>query len=177
MAPDAAKALVKFLTGPEAATTNQKRWIGAGLSTENLVTNIGADGGCLCHSIRYRIAGVPLAQSRCHCRSCRLAAGAPSVAWTVVKRTDFAFTNGDPMRFRSSPSVIRTFCGRCGTPLTYQHDDSPETIDITTATIDQPARFPPTREVWVDHKIAWEPLDPNLRHFATGSSEGFGSVG
>ena len=44
--------------------------------------------------------------------------------------------------------------------------------DITTATIDQPARFPPTREVWVDHKIAWEPLDPNLRHFARGSWEG-----
>jgi len=128
-------------------------------------------GGCLCNSIRYRITGVPIAQSFCHCRSCRLAAGAPSVAWIVVKRSDFAFVTGDPVRFRSSPLVVRTFCGKCGTPLTYQHDESPDTIDVTTATLDVPEAFPPNREIWLEHKIAWEPLDENLQHFQRSSSE------
>jgi hypothetical protein len=129
-------------------------------------------GGCLCHSIRYRIAGLPIAQSLCHCRSCRLAAGAPSVAWIVVKCRDFMFVVGEPTRFRSSPSVVRTFCGKCGTPLTYQNDDSPETIDVTTATLDLPEAFPPKREIWLEHKLAWEPVNENLQHFRRGSVAG-----
>ena len=81
------------------------------------------------------------------------------------------FTAGNPMRFRSSPAVVRTFCGTCGTPLTYQHDTSPDTIDVTAATLDAPEDFPPTREVWLAHRLAWEPLDEKLRHFQKGGSE------
>jgi hypothetical protein len=135
------------------------------------VADTDPQGGCLCASIRYRIAGAPLAQARCHCRSCRLAAGAPSVAWIVVRREDFVFTAGTPVRFHSSPAVVRTFCGTCGTPLTYQHEASPDTIDVTTATLDAPEKFPPTREVWLSHRLAWEPLDEELRHFQRGSAD------
>jgi hypothetical protein len=130
----------------------------------------GPQGGCLCGAIRYRIAGLPVAQGRCHCRSCRLAAGAPSVAWIVMRRGDFTFVAGEPVRFRSSSSVVRTFCGKCGTPLTYQNDDSPETIDVTTATLDLPEAFPPIREVWLEHKLAWEPVNENLQHFRRSST-------
>ena len=133
-------------------------------------------GGCLCLSIRYRITGEPLARSSCHCRSCRLAAGAPSVAWITVKRGDFALISGDAVRFRSSPPVVRTFCGKCGTPLTYQHHDDPDTIDVTTATLDQPEAFPPTREVWLEDKLSWEPLNEHLQHFRRGSSGGSGGA-
>ena len=127
-------------------------------------------GGCLCGTIRYRIAGLPVAQSLCHCRSCRLAAGAPSVAWIVLKRSDFTLVTGEPMRFRSSMSVVRTFCGKCGTPLTYQNDDSPGTIDVTTATLDLPEAFPPTREIWLEHKLAWERANENMQQFQRSSS-------
>ena len=129
-------------------------------------------GGCLCRSVRYRITGAPLAQSSCHCRWCRLASGAPSVAWITVKRGELALIAGDGARFRSSPPVVRTFCGKCGTPLTYQHDHDPETIDVTTATLDHPDAFPPTREIWTEDKLAWEPLNEHLPHFRRGSSEG-----
>jgi hypothetical protein len=127
------------------------------------------EGGCLCRSVRYRITSEPLAQALCHCRSCRLAAGAPAVAWIVVNRSDFAFVGADPMRFRSSPDVIRTFCGRCGTPLTYQHDDSPDTIDVTAATLDLPDAFPPAKEIWVEHRIAWMPANARLPQYPRNS--------
>jgi Uncharacterized conserved protein len=131
-----------------------------------------AEGGCLCKAIRYRIRGAPLVRSYCHCRSCRLAAGAPSVAWIVIGRSNFSFVLGNPQRYRSSPAVVRTFCGQCGTPLTYQHDESPATIDVTTATLDAPEAFPPTREVWLENRIAWQPLNDGLQHFLRGSAEG-----
>ena len=117
--------------------------------------DIEPEGGCLCNSIRYRIKGTPLAQGRCHCRSCRRASGAPSVAWVVVNASDFAFIDSDPVRFRSSPSVTRTFCGKCGTPLTYQHDERAEEIDVTTASLDDPEAYPPTKPVFPEQKLSW----------------------
>ena len=123
------------------------------------------DGGCLCAAVRYRVSGAPLATSICHCNSCRRASGAPSVAWVVLRTVDFAFVTGQPVTFRSSPPVVRTFCGKCGTPMTYQHDASPGTIDVTTATLDVPERFAPLREIWLEHKLPWQPVNEALPHF------------
>jgi hypothetical protein len=120
-----------------------------------------ARGGCLCGDIRYRIAGPPLVTSYCHCRSCRLACGAPAVAWVVVRRDDLIIEQGTPVVFRSSPHVERTFCGRCGTSLTYHRVDREDSIDIHTATLDAPDAFPPTREIWLEEKVAW--MVPNDR--------------
>ena len=127
------------------------------------------EGGCLCTAVRYRVTGTAIATSNCHCNSCRRASGAPSVAWVVLRATDFAYANGQPVAFRSSPSVIRTFCGTCGTPLTYQHDESPETIDVATATLDLPGRFAPTREIWLEHRIPWVPVNEALQLFPKSS--------
>jgi hypothetical protein len=129
------------------------------------------EGGCLCGAIRYRVTGKPLTTSLCHCRSCRLASGAPSVAWVVVRSSDFAFVTGEPASFRSSPPVLRTFCPTCGTPLTYQRDSGPDTIDITTATLDFPDRFPPVKEIWIEHKLGWECLNESLPHYPRSSRE------
>ena len=62
--------------------------------------------------------------------------------------------------------MVRSFCGGCGTPIAYQHDDSPETIELTTATLDEPERCAPTREIWLEHKLPWTPLDPLLVHYS-----------
>lgn len=129
------------------------------------MTQPQAEGGCLCGSVRYRVAGTPLSSSVCHCRSCRLASGAPSVAWFVVALEQFELLAGEPASFRSSAQVSRTFCPACGTPLTYRHDDSPDHVELTTATLDDPARFPPTREIWLSHKLVWAASDPRLEHW------------
>lgn len=129
------------------------------------------EGGCLCTAIRYRFSGTALATSMCHCRSCRRATGATRVAWLVARSVDFEFTAALPQTFRSSPEVTRSFCARCGTSLTYRHDESPHTVDIAIATLDEPERFAPMREVWLDDKISWEIDNPRLRQYA-GSSAG-----
>ena len=135
------------------------------------MTTDAVEGGCLCAAVRYRIMGAPLARSLCHCKSCRLASGAPSVAWIVVRSGDFIIATGRPRDFRSSPHVVRRFCETCGTPLTYQHDDSLDTIDVTTATLDHPELFAPTREIWIEHKVPWAILNPSLRHYPRDSAE------
>lgn len=112
-------------------------------------------GGCLCGDIRYRIDAVPVEALYCHCQICRRAHGAPVVAWLNVSLAGFAVTAGSPAVYRSSPAVSRQFCGRCGTPLTWQSLDNPLSIDVSIATLDDPATIGPSLHIWTESRIAW----------------------
>lgn len=126
------------------------------------------EGGCLCSAIRYRITEVPVYSVICHCASCRRGNGAMAIAWITVRRSGFRFLSGFPQPYQSSPGVVRRFCSTCGSSLTYENAGSPDTVDITTATLDDPHEFAPRQEVWTEHKISWQPSDATLPHFARG---------
>ena len=63
---------------------------------------------------------------------------------------------------------MRRFCGRCGSQLTYENASSPNTIDVTTASLDDPNSFAPTMEVWLEHQLTWAVANQSLGHFARG---------
>lgn len=129
------------------------------------------DGGCLCGAIRYRAVGEPIAQTICHCQTCRRAAGATPVGWATFRFDELSFLSGKPIYFRSSSTAVRSFCSQCGTPLTYQHNSSLDKIDITAATLDEPNHFVPTHEIWITDRVAWASLDPALPHCAKSSAQ------
>ncbi len=127
------------------------------------------EGGCLCGVVRYRIQGEPLSSGTCQCRSCRRASAAAIVPWITLNSEHFAFTAGQPVEFNSSPPATRTFCGRCGTPLTYRHTSYAEKkIDVTTCSLDDPEAFPPAGHVWTSHRLRWIKLADGLPCFEEG---------
>ena len=121
-----------------------------------------SEGGCLCGAVRYRVAGEPIATTLCHCRSCRRASGGVTVAWAVFEKAAFEWIKGEPHEYSSSPGIFWRFCGACGSLVGYRRDSRPDHVDVTTATLDDPDAFPPTVEIWVGDKIAWEALHPDL---------------
>ena len=121
-----------------------------------------AEGGCLCGALRYRVHGDPVATTLCHCRSCRRASGGTNVAWAVFDKPAFEWRKGEPADFSSSPGIHWLFCPTCGSLVGYRRSSRPEHMDITTGTLDEPDLFPPAVEIWLDHKIGWETLDPDL---------------
>jgi len=129
------------------------------------------EGGCLCKAIRYGISGVPLSSIVCHCTTCRRASAAPAVAWLTIDRGQFHFLCGSPRIFQSSRDVVRRFCEICGTQLTYETAGSPNTIDVTTASLDTPDLYPPTMEVWLEYRLAWQKSDETLGHYRGDLSE------
>ncbi len=133
------------------------------------MARIPAEGGCLCGAVRYRATAEPVGLSRCHCESCRTAVGASTVAWAVFPAESFAFTKGKPTYYESSPGVTRGFCSHCGTSLTYADVNYPTVAEVTTASLDLPDDFAPTKEIWLSDKIAWEPVDAQLAHFPESS--------
>lgn len=126
------------------------------------------EGGCSCATIRYRITEPPFYSVVCHCKSCRRSNGAMAVAWITVPRAEFRFLSGFPQPYQSSTGVVRRFCKTCGSPLTYENAGTPDCIDITAATLDDPEAFPPRQEVWFEHKVSWQPVNPALSHFPRG---------
>jgi hypothetical protein len=128
------------------------------------VSALTVQGGCLCRAIRYRVEGTPSSISICHCRSCRLASGAPAVSWFVVSRAQFKLVSGALAIHQSSRPVHRGFCRNCGTQLTYEHESRPETIELTTASLDDPGRLQPTMEIWLSAKLPWVATNANLVH-------------
>ena len=130
------------------------------------MTDSDIQGGCTCGAIRYRAGGAPTNSMICHCRTCRRVAAAPVVAWLTFPRSGFEIARGRPARFQSSEPVVRTFCNVCGTQLTYAHRDAPNTIDVTTCSLDDPNRFPPTHHSWLEHDLAWIRFGDGLPTFA-----------
>lgn len=134
-----------------------------------MTTLSASDGGCLCGAVRYRAQGAPLGRTLCHCASCRRAAGAPTVAWTIFPADGFAFIAGKPKSFRSSPHIERSFCGDCGTPLLYRSDRRPDVVDVPTATLDEADSFPPEREIWTGEKLVWEVVNDAIPQYPRSS--------
>src|SRR3984885_3877741 len=112
------------------------------------------EGGCLCSAIRFRISGEPSFSSICHCATCRRASASPAVAWLTFDRGQVEILTGHPRIYRSSQGVVRQFWGTGGSQLLYENVANPTTIDITTASLDNPNRFPPTLEVWLEHRVS-----------------------
>jgi hypothetical protein len=128
------------------------------------------DGGCYCGKVRYRLSESPRTSAICHCVSCRRASGAQSVAWLTLAVEGFTFISGEPARYRSSAEVVRTFCGQCGTTLSYQHDGDLDFLDVTAASLDDPEEFPPTHHVWMEDRISWDIANDGLQRFERGRS-------
>ena len=125
------------------------------------------DGGCLCGAVRYRVRGPALASGTCHCRTCRKTASAPELPFATFPTASFEITQGRMADHRSSAEVTRSFCGRCGSPLTYRHDAKPDKLDIMTCSLDDPDALPPTFHVWTSHKPGWSVPGDRLPAFAT----------
>ena len=130
------------------------------------------DGGCLCGAVRYRVRGAPRSVVHCHCAMCRRASGAPVVTWATFPAAAFEIVAGVPARIRSSDHAERTFCGRCGSPLTFCDDNHMDWIDVTVATLDDPAALAPTRHIWTESRLPWFDTDDHLPRLPRGSGGG-----
>lgn len=122
-------------------------------------------GGCYCGAVRYEAAGTPFNETSCHCTICRRTTGAPFLAWFSVRREDFHFTAGSPTRFNSTAKASRSFCGRCGTQLTFESGDTPDEIDVSTASLDEPDAVPPLNHIWTRSKLSWIRLADGLPEY------------
>ena len=124
------------------------------------------EGGCFCGAVRYRITGKPIVVTHCHCIHCRRVHGAPMVTWAEFRSTEVTFNEVTRGRHPSREGVVRTFCTRCGTPLTYEREDDRESIDLTVGSMDDPEQVTPQDHLWTKRQLSWVRLCDDLPRYA-----------
>jgi len=129
-------------------------------------------GGCFCGAIRYEATEHALNQSNCHCTLCRGTTGAPCVAWFTVLLQGFTLLAGTPTHFRSSVHATRTFCPSCGTQLTFADDATPDEIDVTTCSLDEPGKMPPHEHIYTLSQLPWMKFADGIPQYARSRLEG-----
>lgn len=129
------------------------------------------EGGCLCGAIAYRIAGPLVDAGYCHCRLCQRAAGSPAVAWLTVANGDFGYTRGTPALYYSSADYQREFCASCGSPLAFRRRGDARTVDVTIATLADPAAVVPEYHIWRASRLHWFEVDDALPRYDDGGPD------
>jgi hypothetical protein len=122
-------------------------------------------GGCLCGAIRYESFAQPYNVTHCHCEDCRKSAGAPFVTWASFGRNNFQFIKGKPLE-TTWAGRVRSFCGTCGSALTFMSGADADEIDVTVATFDQPEIVTPADHIWTEDRIPWIKLADKLPQHA-----------
>lgn len=121
-------------------------------------------GGCLCGAIRYAVAA-PVASLRvCHCTNCQRASGSGFGVNAVVQSKDFSLTKGSPKRYAgkadSGRTLVRFFCGDCGSPLYSQREGNTERMVVRAGTFDDSSAMKITAHIWTKSARPWSHIDP-----------------
>ena len=123
-------------------------------------------GRCLCGAIHYEYDGDPTLVVHCHCESCRRQTSSPVATFVIVPKTALRFTGGQPKEFASSPGVWRSFCGDCGSPISYWTDRRPDVVDLFAGSLADPAAVAPSCHVHAEEQLAWFEVLDDLPRYA-----------
>ncbi|PZP05167.1 MAG: aldehyde-activating protein [Pseudomonas protegens] len=119
-------------------------------------------GGCHCGRLRYQFSGPLRDIAHCHCSICRRVSGGLVTTWITLPASAFEWLEGVPARYDSSGGCARYFCGNCGAHLALITHLSPDSIDVTIATLDHPELASADRHIWTDSRLPWLHLDEHL---------------
>jgi hypothetical protein len=115
-----------------------------------------AAGRCLCGAVRFEIDYPARWAWHDHTRGSRIAHGAAYATYVGSWRKRFRVTAGerDIARYEHD-GAARSFCRRCGTPLTYERARSPHMVNIPRALFEGRTGRQPLYHVGIDQLQDW----------------------
>lgn len=114
-------------------------------------------GHCLCGACRFECRGPSNWVGHCYCESCRRATASPVTTWFGHPKESVSWSGDIPRSYESSTGQVRTFCGTCGTPLSYESTRYPGEIHLYAALLDTPDLILPTTVYHEDERLPWCP--------------------
>ena len=129
-------------------------------------------GGCLCGAVRFQVTAKPLAAYYCHCSMCRRnSGGGLFLASATVPLEGFAFTNGKPAAYESSPGNLRLFCNACGSPLGARVAEDPKLVEVHLGCLDDSNLIKPELHIFTSSQVSWHEIEDDLPRHAEGAPE------
>jgi len=119
-------------------------------------------GRCFCQAVSFEITLPVQWCVTCHCESCRRQCSAPMTAYLGMPEDKWKWTGQAAKVYHSSPGVERTFCGNCGTPLSFRSEKMSGLMFFYVAAMEDPERFEPDRHVAYEEKLSWLHIGDDL---------------
>jgi len=130
-----------------------------------------AKGHCYCGAVQFEATGNAEWISHCHCESCRRHSASAMATFVGFHIDQVKFTADQPAQHISDDEVKRSFCGKCGSSISYQSPRWPEQVHMYLGIFDEPEKFQPTEHVYCEEKIEWLKFADDLPCHA-GSGDG-----
>lgn len=103
--------------------------------------------------------------AHCHCNSCRKFTGAVFATYAGFETGKVSFEGTPPAQHHSSEGVTRSFCGDCGTALSFESERWPGEIHLLVCAFDDPGAFEPRIHVYWKERVPWLEIGDDLRKF------------
>ena len=132
---------------------------------------------CLCGSVELQFDAAPLWVTHCHCHHCRRAHGAGVVTWVGFPTDSREIRSGGDAfrRYRTETDAVRSFCGTCGTPMTYESERWPGEVHVAVGVLADARGLEPRGHVYADRAPEWCPIQDELpRHGGDSGTEPLG---
>lgn len=118
-------------------------------------------GGCQCGAIRFAFdRGSVVSSHHCHCRDCQKATGSAFATFFIVPGAAFELA-GEPRRWEvkgaSGRSVVRSFCGLCGSQLYSEVELMPGIFFVKSGALDDASWLEPASSFWASSAQPWSP--------------------
>jgi hypothetical protein len=116
-------------------------------------------GTCLCGAVRFSFKGELDDAYFCHCTQCRKNYGMHG-AFVGVARDALVIGKTKTLRsYKSSPSTVRTFCGKCGSPISWDRKGY-ENIYVCLGLLDGNVTMPKITNIHTKAKGGYYDLTP-----------------
>lgn len=130
----------------------------------------GAEGGCACGAVRYRLGASPMVVHCCHCTSCQTETGSAFVINAVIEGDRVDLTAGTPV-YVLTPSdsgkgqeIVR--CPDCHVALWSHYAGSGrKSAFVRAGTLDDPGAAPPDVHIFTRSKLDWVVLPEGAKAY------------
>jgi hypothetical protein len=130
-------------------------------------SSVRAVGACVCGAVRLEIDTPAVWAWHDHSRASRHAQGCAYATYVGSWKSRFRMLEGEQLLTRFDDPAgggVRSFCGRCGTPMLYERARSPKMVNIPRAVFETRTGREPRYHVGLAEAADWaymgEPLSP-----------------
>lgn len=120
-------------------------------------------GHCLCGAVSFEYEGPENWMGHCHCESCRRATASAFTSFLGVPHGAWSWTGKPPKTFKSSKTVVRSFCPDCGTQMAYEAEKHPDEIHFYAATLSDSKHYQPTIHFHAAEAVPWVQVEDDLK--------------
>lgn len=121
----------------ELSTDNIKVADGSRYVTKTVDDGVIFKGGCRCGGVQYTSTARPKDIIFCHCRACQQVSGSAYIPFTGVSKSALTFTEESTRTTLTLSDIAeRSFCSRCGAPVTMTYSFYEDEVSLTMSSVD-----------------------------------------